>query len=176
MGIERGFADGTSVAESPHERMGALIALDGRDVVAAFVRGGFRIARRERGLALLVRGVQVVVVPETGVLSTAKLHGLLERAEVDEKDLLAWLARTGASARSSSGFHQKTPIPSERAPKVEDAVKNASEARARADVAHVDARNALTSSQALQKSLQRWQEALREIDQLDERELRSRKG
>src|SRR5688572_26413356 len=88
--------------------MSALVALDGRDVIAAFVKGGFRIARRERGCALLVRGVQVVVVPESGMVSATKLQNLLERAEVQEKDLLSWLVRTGASARSSSGFHQKT--------------------------------------------------------------------
>lgn len=94
-------------------RMSALVALDGRDVIAAFVEGGFRIARRERGCALLVRGVQVVVVPESGMLSTTRLQGLLERAEVQEKDLLSWLVRTGAAARSGSGFHQTIPVPAE---------------------------------------------------------------
>jgi hypothetical protein len=161
--------------------MAGLIALDGRDVVAAFVKGGFRIARRERGLALLVRGVQVVVVPETGLLSETKLRGLLERAEIHEKELLSWLAHTGASSRSSSGFHQKTPVPtsaSEPPPRqnaVDDAVKGASDARARAGAAHVDARNALASSHAVQESLAKWREAVRELDEREQRELRSKK-
>jgi hypothetical protein len=157
--------------------MGGLIALDGRDVVAAFVKGGFRVARRERGLALLVRGVQVVVVPESGLLAEAKLRALIERAEISEKELLSWLARTGASSRSSSGFHQKTPIPSDAPPRhrVDDAVKGASDARARADAAHVDARNALASSHAVQESLAKWREALRELDEREQRELRSKK-
>ena len=144
--------------------MSGVIALEGRDVVAAFVAGGFRGARRERGLALLVRGVQVVVVPETGLLTDTRIRGLLERAEVKEEELLGWLSRsgTGGPTRTSSGFHRRPG--SEPPPAVHVAVKNASDARARADAAHVDARNALASSDAFQKALARWRDALRELD------------
>jgi hypothetical protein len=153
--------------------MSGLIAMPGKDVVAAFVEGGFRVARRERGLALLVRGVQVVVVPETGLLTETRMRGLLERAEVAEDDLLTWLARTNGPSRVSSGFHRKTA--SEPPGTVHVAVKNASDARARADAAHVATRNVLESSHALQKSLAKWQDALQEIDEREKRELRARK-
>lgn len=155
--------------------MSGLIALEGRDVVAAFVAGGFRVARRERGLALLVRGVQVVVVPETGLLSDARIRGLLERAEVAEEDLLGWLTRSGSGGptRATSGFHRRPG--SEPPPTIHDAVKNASDARARADAVHVDARNALASSDAFQKALLRWREALREIDEQPNATSRPRK-
>ena len=156
--------------------MSGLIALPGKDIVAAFVEGGFRVARRERGLALLVRGVQVVVVPESGLLTETRIRGLVERAEVAEDDLLAWLARTNQPSRVNSGFHRKTP--SEPPGTVHDAVKNAGDARARADAAHVATRSALESSHAFQKSLAKWQDALREIDrEIDETEKReSRTG
>jgi hypothetical protein len=87
--------------------MRGLIALEGKDVIAAFMAGGFRVARRERGLALLTRGVQVVVVPETRVLSDVRIRALLERAEVEESDMLAWLAKSGVAARTSSGFRPR---------------------------------------------------------------------
>lgn len=143
--------------------MGGLIALDGRDVVAAFVTGGFRVARRERGLALLVRGVQVVVVPENVPLSETRIQGLLERAEVSVAEMLAWLATSGAGTRAGSGFHRRTP--SEPPPTIHDAVKGASDARARADAAHIDARNALASTDAFQQALEKWREAVRELDE-----------
>lgn len=154
--------------------MGGLVALEGRDVVAAFIAGGFRIARKERGLALLVRGVQVVVVPETGVLSDARIRALLERAEVEEKDLVSWLAEIGAAARTSSGFRPRTA--SERPPTVHAAVKSSGDARARADAAHVASRDALASSEAFQEALERWREAMREVDERDSREVHARGG
>jgi hypothetical protein len=153
--------------------MTGLIALPGKDVVAAFIEGGFRVARRERGLALLVRGVQVVVVPETGLLTETRMRGLLERAEVAEDDLLTWLARANGPTRASSGFHRKTS--SEPPGTVHAAVKNASDARARADVTHVATRNVLESSDAFQKTLAKWHDALQEIDETAKRELRTRK-
>lgn len=154
-------------------RMSALIALSGRDLVAALVAGGFHVARRERGLALLVRGVQVVVVPETGILTDVRIRGLLTRAEVSEEDLLTWLAMTGATPRASSGFHKKTL--SEPPATIHDAVKNSSDARARAGAAHVATRHALASSDAVQESLAKWRDAVRELDEREQRELRTPK-
>lgn len=148
--------------------MSGLIALSGRDVVAAFVTGGFRVARRERGLALLVRGVQVVVVPETTNLTETRIRGLLERAEVAEEDLLSWLVRSGAPVRVSSGFHRKSEPPGT----VDGAVRTSSDALARADAAHVATKTALESSHAFQQSLAKWHDAIREVGESDAREKR----
>jgi hypothetical protein len=151
--------------------MSGLIALPGRDVVAAFVAGGFRVARRERGLALLVRGVQVVVVPETVNLTELRIRGLLERAEVAEEDLLSWLVRSGAPVRVSSGFHRKSEPPGA----VPAPASTSSGVLARADAAHVASKNALESSHAFQKSLAKWHDGMREVDARDKRPARSRK-
>lgn len=145
--------------QSRGKRMSGLIALSGQDVVAAFVAGGFRVARRERGLALLVRGVQVVVVPETTNLSETRIRGLLERAEVAEEDLLAWLARAGTPVRVSSGFHRKSEPPT--GPHA--TITTSTDALARADAAHVATKSALESSHALQQSIAKWHDAMREI-------------
>lgn len=149
--------------------MSGLIALSGRDVVAAFVAGGFRVARRERGLALLVRGVQVVVVPETTELTETRIRGILERAEVAEADLLSWLVRSGAPVRVSSGFHRKSEPPGA----VDGATTVSSDALARADAAHVATKSALESSQAFQQALAKWHEAIREVGDIDVREKRT---
>lgn len=148
--------------------MSGLIALPGRDVVGAFVAGGFRVARRERGLALLVRGVQVVVVPETGNLSEVRIRGLLERAEVAEEDLLSWLVRSGAAVRVSSGFHRKSEPPAA----VHPPARTSSDALARADAAHVATKSALESSHAFQQSLAKWHDAMRSVGESDAREKR----
>lgn len=150
--------------------MSGLLALQGKELVAAFVTGGFHVARRERGLALLVRGVQAVVVPETVTLSELRIRALLERAEIAETDLLSWLGPQAPAARTTSGFRRKSEPPAA----VHDAVKSASEARARADAAKVTTHNMLETSDALQKSLVRWREALREVDEREKGELRAR--
>lgn len=154
--------------------MGALIALDGRDVVAAFITGGFRIARRERGLALLVRGVQVVVVPETGVLAEARIRSLLERAEVSEDDLMSWLAR-GGTARATSGFHRRGE--SDRPPATLDGTSKTSSSSPppRPDPSNVDARSAV-ALKTFHEALERWRDAVRELEERDPPALRPRRA
>jgi len=108
--------------------MASFAALPGRAIVAALLVGGFRVARRERGLALLVRdgaSPETVVVPEHTTLEDAKLRALLARANVTDGELLTWLAKASPvhAARAaevdmpSSGTRSRPatlPPPSER--------------------------------------------------------------
>lgn len=168
--------------------MAGLIALSGRDVIAALLVGGFRIARRERGLVLVVRDSQMLVVPEDAVLQRPRLLALLERGGVQERELLTWMSAAHGFGRpkvTRSGFHRRPASGAQRS--LDDLVQHTKDARARADAAHGDARTALAASrevldrlrvipgddgriQAVQESLARWHEALREVEAEEARE------
>jgi hypothetical protein len=174
-----------------------LVALAGREVVAALLAGGFRIARRECGRVLLVRDCDAVVVPEKGTLDAARLAGVLKRAGVKEEDMLSWLAAVEADPALTrgvvrSGFHERL-RPEEIRP-LDAIVRGAKAACARADAAHSDARNVLavsrevlaqvqttrpgddTKLRAVQIALDQWQAGLREVEEEAERgRLRERK-
>lgn len=176
--------------------MAGLRAVDGGDLVAALVIGGFRISRREGGLALLVRDCDAVVVPERSVLDRPRLVALLQRANIEERDLLSWMsvaAKPASGGTVRSGLHRRLGAPTERKERtLEAVVENANAARVRADAADVDARNALAASRqaleqlppasppddgrirAVQQSLTRWQDAFRELEEEARRERQKR--
>jgi hypothetical protein len=161
----------------------SFASLDGRDLVAAFVIGGFRIARRERGLALLVRELDAVVVPELRVLDEARVRALIARAHVSEEEIATWLAARNATSTKptalESGFRPR--VDGGRR-SIEDVVRHARDAGARADALNVGAdtaREALRAAledletrtlpdeeraRATRAALDRWSEALRELD------------
>jgi hypothetical protein len=183
--------------ESAQRVTRVLVALAGREVVAALIAGGFRIARRERGRVLLVRDCDAVVVPENAMLDAARLAALLKRAQVNEEDMLTWLSAVEAAPALPrgvvrSGFHQRV-RPEEVRP-LDAVVRGAKAACARADAAHSDARNVLAVSRevlaqvqmtrpgddsklrAVQVALDQWQAGLREVEEEAERgRLRERK-
>jgi hypothetical protein len=159
-----------------------LVALAGRELVAALVAGGFRIARRERGRVLLVRACDAVVVPEDGVLDRARLTSLLERAHITDSELLVWLGAAGS--RAPRGMVQSGVHP--RVRPLDVVVQGAKAACARADAAHVDAKEVLAASRqvlaqvqtappddgrlrAVQVALDQWQADLREVEEEAER-------
>lgn len=176
--------------------MAALLELHGTDVVNALLTGGgFRVSRRERGLALLVRGHDVVVVPEEKTLGREKLLTLLDRIAVNEGEFLDWLAKAGQpAAKTRSGFHRRAGVPAgagedctRTLTELVDAVKTAKQ---RVTAADDDARAALAASRqllenlptpparpdserlcAVLNSLEEWKEAFREHD---EHKLRKR--
>lgn len=179
----------------------SLGAVDGRELIAALAAGGFRVVRRERGLALLVRALDAVVVPEERVLDATRVEGILTRARVTETEAHTWLAGVRGQPSASnygSGFRKRTrsePPPAGReARSFEAVVQNAKEAKERADAAHVDANEALATSRALlahlrpipmpdservravRAALATWTEALRDHEERDVVEGRRRKG
>jgi|GEM_PF-4938327 len=185
--------------------MAGLTALAAADFIAALLTGGFRVSRRENGLALLVRGCDVVVVREHATLDRARMLTLLDRAGVREDELFDWLgAREGSAPMSTtrSGFHRRTRLPSSmpadggvpgEGRSLDELVLATRAARARADAADVGARQALAASRqaldeirttsapheerlrAVQRSLEQWDEAIREVEAEEQRERRRRK-
>jgi hypothetical protein len=169
-----------------------LVALAGREVVAALIAGGFRIARRERGRVLLVRDCDAVVVPENAILDADRLAALLKRAQVSEEEMLSWISVAEGELGSRlptpivrSGFHRR--IRPEVMRPLDAVVRGAKAACARADAAHSDARDVLAVSRkvlaevqtarpgddsrlrAVQVALDQWQAGLREVEEEAER-------
>lgn len=176
--------------------MASLIELAGSDLVFALIAGGFRVRRREDGLALLVRGHHAVVIPETTRLGRAKILALLASVSVSEDELLSWLAKTRAmSAPGRSGFHRRATIPGhgEHAPErpFQAVIEAARDASRRAAALDGDARAALAASsktleqvsiaprpdserlRAVQAALDAWNEAFRNHDAPQGRKRRS---
>lgn len=151
--------------------MPGLGTLHGRDLVAALVVGGFRVARRERGLALLVRKLDAVVVPEELTLDAARVAAIVERAGITEDDVQSWLSvKKSIPPITGSGFYPRVresdappssggggAVPA-NARTLEEVVRDAQDALARAEAAHERTR-------AVRAAIDRWQEALREVEQ-----------
>jgi len=81
-------------------------AISGQDLIAALSVGGFRVARRDDGLVLLVRDVETVVVREEGLAEPRRVAAILERAGLTDEELEGWLAAATSTGRQTkqSGF------------------------------------------------------------------------
>jgi hypothetical protein len=66
--------------------------ISGAECVVALILAGFRVKRRAAGRTVLMRGAQVVVVPEVLVLSRTILEGILSDADITHDRFLALLA------------------------------------------------------------------------------------
>jgi hypothetical protein len=79
--------------------------LTGDACVEALLRAGFRIRSRNAGLAILVRGASMVVIPDVGTIEADMLAAILRSAG------LSWaeLERHLAHVPSRSGFFAKAP-------------------------------------------------------------------
>jgi hypothetical protein len=66
--------------------------ISGAECVLALILAGFRVERRAAGRTVLMRGDQVVVVPEVLVLSRTLLESILAEAELTHDRFLELLA------------------------------------------------------------------------------------
>lgn len=85
-------------------------AIEGRDLIAALVVGGFRISRREHGLALLVKDVETIVIREESLVEARRIAAILERIGAAEEELESWLAAAMRVTRATvtrSGFQKR---------------------------------------------------------------------
>ncbi len=77
--------------------------ITGDACVEALLRAGFRIRSRTTGIAILVRGTSLVVVPDVEVIELDLLDSVLRSAGVTWAELESHLAH----APSRSGFFTK---------------------------------------------------------------------
>lgn len=85
-------------------------AIEGGDLIAALLVGGFRISRREHGLALLVKNVETIVIREESVVEGRRIAAILERVGIQEEELESWLAAAMRVTRATvtrSGFQKR---------------------------------------------------------------------
>lgn len=73
------------------------------------MRAGFRIRSRTSGLAILVRGASMVMIPDVEVIETDLLESVLRSAGISWAELERHLAH----GPSRSGFFAKQVLPSD---------------------------------------------------------------
>jgi hypothetical protein len=106
--IVRNRARGTAFAPLyPVERK-----LTGDACVEALLRAGFRIRSRGNGIAILVRGASVVMVPDVDHIKADLLSSILRSSGVSREELEGHLAHHP----KRSGFFLKAPGDAQAAP------------------------------------------------------------